>query len=77
MPKTLLVPFVICGLLLTTSCSSTDAKACDATQQTVEDDTNKVQELLLSSKDLDKMVMAYRQMRLEERFCEHQKKSTD
>ncbi len=54
MPRALLVPFVICGLLLTPSCSSTDAKACDAAQQIVEDYTNKVQELLLSSQDLDK-----------------------
>ena len=54
MPRALLVPFVICGLLLTPSCSSTDAKACDAAQQIIEDDTNKVQKLLLSSKDLDK-----------------------
>jgi hypothetical protein len=54
MPRALLILFVICGLLSISSCSSTDTKACDATQQIVEDDTNKVQELLLSSKDLDK-----------------------
>jgi hypothetical protein len=54
MPRALLIPFVICGLFLIPSCSSTDAKACDAAQQIVEEDTNKVQELLLSSKDLDK-----------------------
>jgi hypothetical protein len=54
MPRALLIPFVICGLLSISSCSSTDTKACDAAQQIVEDDTNKVQDLLLSSKDLDK-----------------------
>jgi hypothetical protein len=54
MPRALLIPFVICGLLLIPSCSSSDANACEAAQQIVEDDTNKVQELLLSSKDLDK-----------------------
>ena len=54
MPSALLIPFVICGLLLIPSCSSSDANACEAAQQIVEDDTNKVQELLLSSKDLDK-----------------------
>jgi hypothetical protein len=77
MPRALLIPFVICGLLLIPSCSSSDANACEAAQQIVEDDTNKVQELLLSSKDLDKMVMACRQMRSEGRFYEPQKKSTD
>jgi hypothetical protein len=54
MPRVLLIPFVICGLLLLPSCSDTDVNACEAAQQIVEDDTNKVQELLLSSKDLDK-----------------------
>ena len=54
MPSALLIPFVICGLLLLPSCSDTDVNACEAAQQIVEDDTNKVQELLLSSKDLDK-----------------------
>jgi hypothetical protein len=54
MPRALLIPFVICGLLLIPSCSSSDANSCEAAQQIVEDDTNKVQELLLSSKDLDK-----------------------
>jgi hypothetical protein len=54
MPRALLIPFVICGLLFIPSCSSSDANACEAAQQIVEDDTNKVQELLLSSKDLDK-----------------------
>ena len=54
MPRALLIPFVICGLLLIPSCSSSDANACEAAQQIVEDDTNKVQELLLSSKNLDK-----------------------
>ena len=54
MPRALLIPFVICGLLLIPSCSSSDANACEAAQQIVEEDTNKVQELLLSSKDLDK-----------------------
>ena len=54
MPRALLIPFVICGLLLIPSCSSSDANACEAAQQIVEDDSSKVQELLLSSKDLDK-----------------------
>ena len=54
MPRVLLIPFVICGLLLIPSCSSSDANACEAAQQIVEDDSSKVQELLLSSKDLDK-----------------------
>ena len=54
MPRALLIPFVICGLLLIPSCSSSDANACDAAQQIVEDDSNKAQKLLLSSKDLDK-----------------------
>ena len=54
MPRTLLIPFVICGLLLITSCSSTDENACEAAQQVVEDDVNKASELLLSAKDLDK-----------------------
>ena len=54
MPRALLIPFVICGLLLIPSCSSSDANACESAQQIVEDDVNKVQELLLSSKDLDK-----------------------
>ena len=54
MPRALLIPFVICGLLLIPSCSSSDANACEAAQHIVEDDSSKVQELLLSSKDLDK-----------------------
>ena len=54
MPRALLIPFVICGLLLIPSCSSSDANACEAAQQIVEDDSSKVQELLLSSKNLDK-----------------------
>ena len=54
MPRALLIPFVICGLLLLPSCSDKDVNACEAAQQIVEDDTNKVQELLLSSKELDK-----------------------
>ena len=54
MPRTLLIPFVICGLLLIPSCSSTDENACEAAQQVVEDDMSKVRELLLSAKDLDK-----------------------
>ncbi len=36
------------------SCSSTGKNACEAAQQVVEDDINKVRELLLSAKDLDK-----------------------
>ena len=54
MPRALLIPFVICGLLLIPSCSSTDENACEAAQQVVEDDMSKVRELLLSAKDLDK-----------------------
>ena len=54
MPRTLLIPFVICGLLLIPSCSSTDENACEAAQQVVEDNVNKASELLLSAKDLDK-----------------------
>jgi hypothetical protein len=54
MPRALLIPFVICGLLLISSCSSTDENACEAAQQVVEDDMSKVRELLLSAKDLDK-----------------------
>ena len=54
MPRALLISFVVCGLLLIPSCSSSDANACEAAQQIVEDDSSKVQELLLSSKDLDK-----------------------
>jgi len=54
MPRVLLIPFVICGLLLIPSCSSTGKNACEAAQQVVEDDINKARELLLSAKDLDK-----------------------
>ena len=54
MPRALLIPVVICGLFLILSCSSSDANACEAAQRIVEDDSSKVQELLLSSKDLDK-----------------------
>ena len=54
MPRALLIPFVICGLLLIPSCSSTDENVCEAAQQVVEDDMSKVRELLLSAKDLDK-----------------------
>ena len=54
MPRALLIPFVICGLLLIPGCSSTGENACDAAQQVVEDDLNKVSGLLLSAKDLDK-----------------------
>ncbi len=54
MPRALLTPFVICGLLLVPSCSSSDANSCEAAQQIVEDDTAKVQELLVSAQDLDK-----------------------
>ena len=54
MPRALLIPIVICGLFLIPSCSSSDANACEAAQQIVEDDSSKLQELLLSSKDLDK-----------------------
>jgi len=54
MPRTLLIPFVICGLLLIPSCSSTDENVCEAAQLVAEDDMSKVRELLLSAKDLDK-----------------------
>jgi hypothetical protein len=54
MPRALLIPFVICGLLLLPSCSDTDVNACEAAQQILEDDTTKVQELLVSAQDLDK-----------------------
>jgi hypothetical protein len=54
MPRALLTPFVICGLLLLPSCSDTDVNACESAQQIVEDDVNKVQELLVSAQDLDK-----------------------
>jgi hypothetical protein len=54
MPRALLIPFVICGLFLIPSCSSSDANACDAAQQIVKDDSSKVQELLVSAQDLDK-----------------------
>jgi hypothetical protein len=54
MPRALLIPFVICGLLLIPSCSSTDENVCEAAQLVAEDDMSKVRELLLSAKDLDK-----------------------
>ena len=54
MPRALLIPFVVCGLLLIPGCSSTGENACEAAQQVVEDDLKKVSELLLSAKDLDK-----------------------
>jgi hypothetical protein len=54
MPRALLIPFVICGLLLIPGCSRTVENACEAAQQVVEDDMNKAKELLLSAKDLDK-----------------------
>ena len=54
MPRALLISFVISGLLLIPSCSTTDKKACEVAQQGVEEDMDKVKELLLSAKDLDK-----------------------
>lgn len=54
MPRVFLIPFVICGLLLISGCSSTDEKACEAAQQLFEDNKKKARELLLSAKDLDK-----------------------
>ncbi len=54
MSRALLTSFVISGLLLIPSCSSTDEKACEVAQQVVEDDMSKAGELLLSAKDLDK-----------------------
>ncbi len=54
MPRALLSSFVISGLLLKPSCSSTDQNACEGAQQVVEADMNKVKELLQSAKDLDK-----------------------
>ena len=54
MPRVLLSSFVISGLLLIPSCSSTDQNTCEVSQQVVEADMNKVRELLQSAKDLDK-----------------------
>ncbi len=54
MPRALLISFVISGLLLIPSCSTTDKNACEVAQQVVGEDMDKVRELLLSAKDLDK-----------------------
>ena len=54
MPRALLIPFLVCGLLLIPGCSSTDENACAAAEQAMKDDMNKARELLLSAKDLDK-----------------------
>ena len=54
MPRALLISFVISGLLFIPSCSTTNKNACEAVQQGVEEDMDKVKELLLSAKDLDK-----------------------
>ena len=54
MPRAFLISFVISGLLLTPGCSSTEEKACEVAQQVVGEDMDKVRELLLSAKDLDK-----------------------
>ena len=54
MPRALLISFVISGLLLIPSCSTTDKNVCEVAQQGVDEDMDKVKELLLSAKDLDK-----------------------